>query len=93
VQRQPLAEVVDAALRSLGSALARHKVAVEEVPRELPPVPVDAALVQRVVASLAGNAAKHTPAGTQLTIAAREVGDEIEVRVSDDGPGLPRGAR
>jgi two-component system sensor histidine kinase KdpD len=90
VERHPLAEVVEAALRTLGSVLARHKVAVD-IPRDLPAVPMDAALVQRVIASLAGNAAKHTPAGTQLTITARQAGDQVEVSVTDDGPGLPRG--
>jgi two-component system sensor histidine kinase KdpD len=88
--RRPLAEIVDNALRALGASLAKHKVAVD-IPPDLPQVTVDPALMQRVFTSLAGNVAKHTPAGTSATITARAVGDKVEVSVEDDGPGLPRG--
>ena len=90
LERRPLADVVDAAMRFMGALLAKHKVTVQ-VPRDLPTVPLDAELMQRVFVSLAGNAAKHTPQGTHVTIAARVAGDCLEVSVTDDGPGLPRG--
>jgi len=44
-----------------------------------------------VLRSLIGNVAKHTPAGTHVTISARNVGQQLEVVVEDDGPGLPKG--
>jgi two-component system sensor histidine kinase KdpD len=88
--RRPVAEIVDAGLRSLGALLAKHKVAVE-IPADLPQVPMDAGLMQRVFASLAGNVARHTPAGTHLNISARESGEDAEVVFEDDGPGLPKG--
>ena len=90
LERRALADIVDAALRSLGAVLAKHKVEID-LPAGLPLVPLDAALMQRVFMSLAGNVAKHTPAGTHVTIAARETGDEVEVSFEDDGPGLPKG--
>ena len=90
LQRWPLADIVDAALRSLGAVLAKHKITLD-VPRDLPPVNVDAGLMQRVFASLLGNLAKHTPVGTHAAVAARVAGDQIEVSVEDDGPGLPKG--
>jgi two-component system sensor histidine kinase KdpD len=34
---------------------------------------------------------KHTPAGTHVTVSAKVVGQDIEVSVEDDGPGLPKG--
>jgi two-component system, OmpR family, sensor histidine kinase KdpD len=90
LERRPIADIVDAALRSLGAVLSKHKVEVNLAP-DLPQVPLDAALMQRVFVSLAGNVAKHTPSGTRLAIAARETGGEVEVSFEDDGPGLPRG--
>ena len=90
LERRPIADIVEAALRSLGAVLAKHIVAVD-VPRELPQIPLDTGLMQRVFVSLAGNVAKHTPAGTPLDIAARIVGDAVEVSFADDGPGLPKG--
>jgi len=89
-ERKALAEVVDAAVRSLGAVVAKHKIAIE-FPRELPVVALDAALMQRVFASIIGNVAKHTPVGTHVTVAARVVDDHLEVSVEDDGPGLPKG--
>jgi two-component system sensor histidine kinase KdpD len=90
LERKPLADIVDAALRELGSLTAKHPVAVE-VPRELPLVNVEPDLVERVFTSLVGNVVKHTPAGTHVTIAARVAGDFVEASVEDDGPGLPEG--
>ena len=90
LERRPLAEIVEAAVRALGAVLAKHKLDVD-VPRELPAPLVDAAQIQRVLASLIGNAAKHTPAGTQIVVAARASGEQIEVSVEDNGPGLPKG--
>ena len=90
LERKPLAELVDGALRELGAVTARHPVSVD-VPQDLPLVSVEPALVQRVFTSLVGNVVKHTPAGTHVTVAARVVGDALEASVEDDGPGLPEG--
>jgi K+-sensing histidine kinase KdpD len=90
LERRPLAEIVDAALRELGALTAKHPVAVD-VPRDLPLATVEPALIQRVFTSLVGNVVKHTAAGTHVTISARVAGDMLEAAVEDDGPGLPEG--
>jgi two-component system sensor histidine kinase KdpD len=90
LERRPLADIVDAAMRELGSLTARHPVAIR-VSRDLPLVNVEPDLIERVFTSLIGNVVKHTPAGTQMTVSAHVVGDSIEVSVEDDGPGLPEG--
>ncbi|HUL96165.1 MAG TPA: DUF4118 domain-containing protein, partial [Usitatibacter sp.] len=89
-ERRAVADLVDAAMRALGAATAKHEVIVE-VPRDLPLVPVDPALIQRVLTSLVGNAVRHTPAGTRVRITARSEGRLVEVSVEDNGPGLPKG--
>jgi K+-sensing histidine kinase KdpD len=90
LERHAIGEIVEGTLRFLGALLAKHKVEVK-LPPDLPPVVVDAPLIQRVFTSLVANVAKHTPAGTLVTISARADGDNIEVSVEDDGPGLPKG--
>jgi signal transduction histidine kinase len=42
-----------------------------------------------VVANLTGNAIKYSPSGTSVTLGAQELGDTVEVTVSDQGPGVP----
>lgn len=90
LERHPLGEIIDAALRSLGAVTAKHPLRLD-LPDGLPLVNVDPQLLERVFASLIGNVAKHTPAGTPMTIAARAAGDFLEVSVEDEGPGLPAG--
>lgn len=75
----------------------------QQVPAEMrglsvvddPPVPdvelaMDQALIERVIANLAGNALKFTPAGGRITLscAAVEPGS-VRLCVSDTGPGIP----
>ena len=90
LQWQPFEEVVGAALESSRSMLQRHKVEVH-IPRDLPLVRFDALLIERVLVNLLENAAKYTPPGSTVTLAAETIEDRLSVSVSDNGPGLPTG--
>ncbi|MGW0835586.1 ATP-binding protein [Streptomyces prunicolor] len=59
----------------------------------IPPVLVDPPLLERVIANLAGNAARHTPAGRRVMVTASALGGRVELRVVDPGPGLPTTGR
>ncbi|MCX5241452.1 DUF4118 domain-containing protein [Streptomyces prunicolor] len=59
----------------------------------IPPVLVDPPLLERVIANLAGNAARHTPAGRRVMVTASALGGRVELRVVDRGPGLPTAGR
>ena len=56
-------------------------------PDDLPPVLADPGLLERVVANLVDNAAKHAPAGP-LAVTAGTVTGRVELRVVDRGPGV-----
>ncbi len=62
---------------------------VVDVPEDLPPVLVDAAQMERVVANLVENAAKYSPPATQIRISAKSLKGEVELHVEDGGPGVP----
>ncbi len=53
------------------------------------PVTADPDRVGQVLDNLLGNALKFTPDGGEVTVTARRVGGEAEVRVCDSGPGIP----
>jgi signal transduction histidine kinase len=57
-----------------------------------PPAPlaaVDVELFERALANLVDNALKFCPAGARITLDAVRVGGEVQVSVSDTGPGIP----
>jgi two-component system sensor histidine kinase KdpD len=84
----PLAEVVDAILGRLAARLQSHPVALS-VPSDLPPVPLDHAAFEQVLTNLLDNAVKYSPRGSPISIAARAVGNFVEIAVADQGPGIP----
>jgi two-component system sensor histidine kinase KdpD len=60
----------------------------------LPDVRVDARAVAEVVYTLLDNAAKYSPAGARIRVAASLASDEtIELSVEDQGQGIPAGLR
>jgi two-component system sensor histidine kinase KdpD len=85
-----LRDVVRSATDYLGRALARHPVKLN-LPADLPPVKLDFALTEQILANLLGNAARHTPPGTNIEVRARLDLNQLIFEVSDHGPGLPPG--
>ena len=55
---------------------------------DLLPVVADPGLLERVVANLVGNAARHAPHGP-IAVSGSAVGGRVELRVTDRGPGIP----
>ncbi len=84
---QSIEEVVGSALRASTASLAGHRVSTV-LPADLPLVSFDAVLIERVLCNLLENAAKYTPADSSIIIAAAHLGDQVEISVSDDGPGF-----
>jgi two-component system, OmpR family, sensor histidine kinase KdpD len=81
-----LDEIVARALDDLG--LAGRDITVD-IPETVPAVRADPAILERVVVNLAENALRYSPAGKPPLLAASALGDRVELRVVDRGPGLP----
>ena len=60
---------------------------------EIPAVEADPPLLERVIANLAANAARHTPPGQKVLVTASALAGRVELRVVDRGPGLPSDGR
>jgi two-component system sensor histidine kinase KdpD len=81
-----LDEVVPLALDDLG--LDARRVVVD-VPDDLPLVQADAGLLERVIANLVANAFRYSPPASPLVVTGSTLGDRVELRVIDHGPGIP----
>lgn len=83
-----LADVVGSALGRAGKVLASHGVELRLEPG-LPLLDVDEVLLEQAVFNLLDNAAKYTPAGSRITVAAWREGGQVKLQVLDEGAGLP----
>jgi two-component system, OmpR family, sensor histidine kinase KdpD len=81
-----LDEIVARALDHLGPA---SKSVIVDIPDTVPEVNVDPAILERVIVNLTSNALRYSPAGQPPLLAASALGDRVELRVVDRGPGIP----
>ena len=58
-------------------------------PSRCPRCSADPAILERVVVNLTENALRYSPAGKPPLLAASALGDRVELRVVDRGPGIP----
>jgi len=56
---------------------------------DLPIVAGETTYVEQIVRNLLNNAAKYTPYDSRVVVSARKADGDVEVRVTDDGPGIP----
>jgi two-component system sensor histidine kinase KdpD len=92
VFRRPTAldEVVAGALDDLGPA---SRDVVVDIPETLPEVEADPGILERVIVNLTGNALRFSPPGKPPLLSASALGDRVELRVVDRGPGIPAADR
>ncbi len=75
-------------MRRCQPALASHRLKLS-IPKGLPLLLLDEALMDQVLVNLLDNAAKYTPAGSTIEIGVARHRFSIVISVRDDGPGLP----
>ncbi|VVE30140.1 Sensor histidine kinase ResE [Pandoraea communis] len=75
------------------SAESRGVALRAQLAPQIPVACADLGLIERVFTNLLDNALRYTPSGGEITVAVAPVGTEIEVQVSDTGPGIPESAR
>ncbi|OII21160.1 DUF4118 domain-containing protein [Frigoribacterium sp. MCBA15_019] len=55
---------------------------------DVPQADADPVLLQRVLVNLLDNALKYAPGGTPVRLSSSSFGDAVEIRVTDQGPGI-----
>ncbi|MEV8315807.1 sensor histidine kinase KdpD [Streptomyces sp. NPDC059900] len=64
-----------------------------DIPETLPMVSVDKGLLERAVANIVENAVKYSLDAEPVLVSASALGDRVELRVVDRGPGVPDAAK
>jgi two-component system sensor histidine kinase KdpD len=83
-----LSDIINGALRRQEKALAGHELRVE-LPPGLPMLRLDLFFMEHALANVLDNAAKFSPPGSAISVAARSEGREVVLEVSDAGRGIP----
>jgi two-component system, OmpR family, sensor histidine kinase KdpD len=85
-----LEEIVSRSLDDLGPPARR---VIVDMPHNLPEVRVDPAILERVIANLTANAVRYSPEGSPPLLTGSALGDRVELRIVDRGPGIPEADR
>jgi two-component system, OmpR family, sensor histidine kinase KdpD len=86
-----LEEIIGLGLAAVKRDLKDHTVRVD-VPGDFPLLHVDGFLLEQVFVNLLENASRYTSAGSEIEISAAISRDRAEIRVADNGTGLPPGS-
>jgi signal transduction histidine kinase len=86
-----IAPLVEDAVRTMRAQTEAAEQELElELERELPQVNVEADRIRQVLVNLLSNAHEYCPKGAKIQVAARRIGNDVELTVADDGPGIPK---
>jgi PAS domain S-box-containing protein len=86
-----LREVVSDVVENADRELANGRRFIVEIPEEPLDASADRDKVRQILANLVDNALRYSPSGGTVTVAARKTHDAVQVRVVDEGTGVPQG--
>jgi signal transduction histidine kinase len=92
IQPQPteVAPLVEDVVRTMRAQTEAGGQALSEtVDPGLPPIEVEPDRIRQILVNLITNAHEYSPEGASIGVSARALGAEVEIAVSDDGPGIP----
>lgn len=94
IEMQPelLSEVIEEALLHLNREKSQHSIEVS-LEEEFLMAYMDAHLIIQVIINIVDNAIKYTDPGSHICISAKSVDARVEVKISDNGNGIPQVAK
>lgn len=87
-----IGDLVQHAVRRLRPISRAHRVRLD-VAEDLPPVSLDVTMAEQILLNLLENALRFAPPGSEILVGVRATASDIELRVSDHGPGVPAEAQ
>ncbi len=68
----------------------QKNIAIEVTCEENISAQINAALIEQAILNLVDNAIKYSPNDSKITVNSQKTGGEITIKVSDQGPGIPK---
>jgi two-component system sensor histidine kinase BaeS len=93
IQLQPteVAPLVEDVVRTMRAQTeAGNQSLTERVQPGLPQINVEPDRIRQILVNLLTNAHEYSPEGASIQVSAQAVGAEVEISVTDDGPGIPQ---
>ena len=87
---QPVEDIVGATLQQIRAVAGERTIEVA-IAADLPPLRIDATLMERALWNLLENALKYSPVAAPVDLSIARDGETIDIAVADRGPGLPDG--
>lgn len=85
-----VAALIDDAVRTMRAQTeTAHQTLTQRVEPGLPLVDVEADRIRQILVNLLTNAHDYSAEGASIEVTARPRGAEVEIAVTDDGPGIP----
>lgn len=85
-------EMVQAVINRLRQALPIARFRAQIRP-DLPEIFVDPVMFDQVLTNLLENAVRYSPSGSEVVVSAAQYRDAVQIRVADQGPGIPEARR
>jgi PAS domain S-box-containing protein len=92
--KQPLdlAEIIDDSLMEINRLTVAEKKSMQfdiQLPQELPLIHGDPERIRQILINLLGNAFHYTLENGRVALSARQIADEVQIDISDNGVGIP----
>ena len=85
-----LQDVIDAVSNTMRPLAVKKSIDLRaQCDERLAPIAMDGARIKQVLLNLVGNAVKFTPDTGKVWVRANAADDEVQIEVSDTGPGIP----
>jgi len=81
-------DMINASIDRIPHMLEHHQM-IRQVPDDLPKLWAEPELIERALANIVVNAALYSPHDKPIQIEAAVKGKDVEIKVSDEGPGIP----
>jgi signal transduction histidine kinase len=89
-QPTEVAPLIDDAVRTMRAQTeGAHQTLTQRVEQGLPLVDVEADRIRQILVNLLTNAHEYSPEGASIEARARALDAEVEIAVTDNGPGIP----